>query len=160
MWWKGKIWSLCLVNSFISSAGFFLCSAFSSATAGSLDLLAKCSLQEQHVLRQSLCLYSVCLFGFVLINPVIGFQRQWREKNNSKTKLLKRRQCRHSTECDFGGLCSCFISLEDFNQPVGIFKTVWSRSARRENNVMLSLSHIIQFYFLRFMWFLHIELPY
>lgn len=20
-------------------------------------------------------------------------------------------------ECDFGGLCSCFISLEDFNQP-------------------------------------------
>ena len=96
----------------------FLCSAVSSATAGSSDLLAQSSLQEQHVLRQSLCLYSACLFGFVLINPVIGFQRQRREKNNLKTKLLKRIQCTHSREeCDFGGLCSCFISLEDFNQP-------------------------------------------
>lgn len=55
----------------------FLCSAVSSAKAKlATDLLAQYSLQEQHALRQSLCLYSACLFGFVLINPVIGIQKQ------------------------------------------------------------------------------------
>lgn len=148
---EGQIMEPFFSEQFHSFSWVFLCSA-----SVQWQPAAQTCLHEQHVLRQSLWLYPACLFSFLWINPLTDFLRQRREKNNLETKLLKIIQYSRE-ECDFGGLYSCLISLEDFNPPDYTGKGRDFKNSmvivRRENKGAFSLSRITHFCFLPFMWF-------